>query len=66
MNKELIKIIKAVGSFFLTLLIVAIPFMCALSFALNWYSLIKFILVAMTVALITIVTAWIYVESEES
>ena len=64
MNKELIKIVKASGSFFLIMLILAIPFMCALSFAFNWHALIKFILAAMTVALIAIGTGWIYVESE--
>lgn len=62
---EFIKIVKAVGSFFLALLIGAIPFMCALSFAFNWHALIKFLFTAMTVALIAIGTGWIYVESEE-
>jgi len=62
---ELIKTVKAIGSFFLALLIVAIPFMCALSFALNWYSLIRFMFTVMTVALVAIGTAWIYIESEE-
>ncbi len=61
---ELIKIVKAVGSFFLAVLVIAVPFMCALSFALDWNGSIKFILVAITVVLIAIITGWVYVESE--
>ena len=62
---ELIKIVKAIGSFFLAVLIVAIPFICALSYALNWNGSIKFILTATTIVLIAIGTGWIYAESEE-
>ena len=62
---EFIKIVKAVGSFFLALLIATIPFICALSYALDWNATIKFILTAMTFVLVAIGTAWIYAESEE-
>ena len=62
---ELIKIVKAIGSFFLALLIVAIPFICALSYALDWNNGIKFILTMMTIALVVIRTIWIYIESEK-
>ena len=62
---KLIKIVKAIGSFFLAVLIVAIPFMCALSDALNWNGSIKFILTLMTIGALIIITVWIYTESEK-
>ena len=61
----LIKIVKAIGSFFLTVIITAIPSICTLSYVLNWNAIIKFILTIMTVVLIAIGTAWIYTESED-
>ena len=61
---ELIKVVKAIGSFVLTLFIVAIPFMCALSYALNWYAESKFIFTLMTIGLVFDVTSLIYVISE--
>lgn len=60
---ELKKIVKAIGSFFLVLIIVAIPFMCALSYALNWHAFIKFMLTVLTIALLAIGTG--YIESKE-
>ena len=61
---ELIKVVKAIGSFVLTLFIVAIPFMCALSYALNWYAESKFIFTLMTIGLVFDGTSLIYVISE--
>ena len=62
---KLIKIVKFIGSFFLAVLIVAIPFICALSYALDWYGSIKFILTAMTIVILAVGIGWIYAESEE-
>lgn len=61
---ELVKIVRVIGSFILALFIVAMPFMCALSYALNWYALIKFIFTALTIGFVFIGTAAIYGESE--
>ena len=40
--------IKAIGSIILSLIIVAIPVLCGLSFGFNWYNLIKFFFAMMT------------------
>lgn len=62
---ELTKIVRLIGSFILALFIVAIPFICALSFALNWNVLIKFLLTMLTIGYIMIQTIYIYYDSEE-
>ena len=62
---ELIKLVRVIGSFILALLIVAIPFTCALSYALNWNIFIKFMLTALTIGCLAIKTNLIYFESEE-
>ena len=65
---ELTKIVRLIGSFILALFIVAIPFICALSFVLNWGVwgvLIKFIFTPMTIGYLAIETTYIYYESEE-
>ena len=62
---ELTKIVRLIGSFILALFIVAIPFICALSFALNWNVLIKFLFTMMAIGHILIQATYIYYESEE-
>jgi hypothetical protein len=62
---ELIKVVKAIGSFVLVSFIVAMPFMCALSYALNWYSETKFIFTAMTIGIVFAGTSLIYETSED-
>lgn len=62
---ELIKVLKAIGSFVLALFIVAMPFMCALSYALNWYIVIKFIFTTLTIGFVLAGTSLIYETSEE-
>lgn len=64
---ELEKIVRLIGSFILALFIVAIPFICALSFVLNWGVwgvFIKLIFTLMTIGYIAIETLYIYYESE--
>ena len=60
----LIKIVKAIGSFILALICVSPPFICALSYALNWNNGIKFILTMITIGIIIYGTVMIYAESE--
>ncbi len=62
---ELIKVVKAIGSFWLALFIVAMPFMCALSWALNWLAESKFIFTLMTIGVVFAGTSLIYETSEE-
>lgn len=62
---ELINVVRGIGSFILALLIIAVPFLCALSYALNWYAETKFIFTSLTVGFLIIGTAAIYGESEE-
>ena len=62
---ELIKVVKVIGSFVLALFIIAMPFMCALSFALNWCAEIKFIFTVMTIIIIFAGAALIYYEVSE-
>ena len=62
---ELIKIVRVIGSFVLALFIIAIPFICALSYALNWNILIKGALTIITIGDLAIKTSSIYFESEE-
>lgn len=62
---ELIKVVKAIGSFVLALFIVAMPFMCALSYALNWPAESKFIFTIMTVGVVLAGTSLIYELSED-
>lgn len=62
---ELIKVVKAIGSFVLALFIVAMPFMCALSYALNWYAETKIIFTLMTIGVVLAGTSLIYETSEE-
>lgn len=62
---ELIKVLKAIGSFVLALFIVAMPFMCALSYALNWYAETKFIFTILTIGFVFAGTSLIYEVSEE-
>lgn len=62
---ELIKVVRCIGSFILALFIVAIPFVCALSYALDWNILIKSTLTMITIGYIMIKTVNIYYESEE-
>lgn len=61
---ELIKVVKTIGSFVLALFIVAMPFMCALSYALNWYAEIKIIFTVMTIGVVFAGTSLIYETSE--
>lgn len=65
LDVELIKIVKVIGSFILTLLIIAVPFLCALSYAFNWPAESKFIFTALTIGFLFIGTVAIYGESEE-
>ena len=62
---ELEKTVRAIGSFMLALLIVAIPFMCGLSFAFNSLSFVKLILIMLTLGFAVIGAMLIYTESEE-
>jgi hypothetical protein len=62
---ELIKLVRVIGSFVLALFIIAIPFTCALSYALNWNILIKGALTIITIGYIIIKTMYIYYDSEE-
>lgn len=62
---ELTKIVRLIGSFILALFIAAIPFICALSFALNWNVFIKFLFTMMAIGYILIQATYIYHESEE-
>lgn len=62
---ELTKIVRVIGSFIVALFIAAIPFICALSFALNWNVLIKFLFTMMAIGYILIQTNYIYYESEK-
>lgn len=62
---ELIKVVKAIGSFVLASFIVAMPFMCALSYTLNWYAETKFIFTLMTIVIVFAGTSLIYEISEE-
>lgn len=41
-------VIKAIGSIILSLIIVALPVLCGLSFGFNWPSLIKFLFTLIT------------------
>lgn len=61
---ELIKIVRVIGSFILALFITAVPFMCALSYALNWNIIIKGIHTVLTIGFIALKTSSIYFESE--
>lgn len=62
---ELIKIVRYIGSFILALFIVAIPFICALSYALDWSIYVKIVLTVITISFILIKSAEIYVKSED-
>lgn len=61
---ELINIVRGIGSFILALLIIAVPFLCALSYALNWPAESKFIFTSLTIGFVFIGTVAIYGESE--
>ena len=58
------KIVKIIGSFILALICVSPPFICALSYALNWNNGIKFILTMITIGTIICGAVTIYTESE--
>ena len=62
---ELIKTVRAIGSFVLAIIIVAIPFLCGLSFAFNWLSFLKLILIMLTFGFVVIGAVLIYAESED-
>lgn len=62
---ELITLVKCIGSFILALFIVGIPFICALSYALDWDTAIKIALTVMTIGFLIMETVSIYAESEE-
>lgn len=60
---ELIKIVRAIGSFVLALFIVAMPFMCALSYALKWGAPMELMYTVMTIWILIAGTLLIYAES---
>lgn len=62
---ERMNVVRGIGSLILALLIVAVPFLCALSYALNWPAESKFIFTSLTVGFVFIGTMAIYGESEE-
>lgn len=62
---ELINIVKGIGSFILASIIIAVPFLCALSYAYNWPAESKFIFTSLTIGFIMIGIVAIYGESEE-
>lgn len=62
---ELIKTVRVIGSFVLAIIIVAIPFLCGLSFGLKFASYLQLILTILTIGLVAIVAMLIYAESEE-
>ncbi len=62
---ELINIVKGIGSFILASLITAVPFLCALSYALNWPAESKFIFTALTIGFLIVGTLLIYAKSDD-
>lgn len=58
------EIVVGIGSIVFALFIVSIPFLCALSYALNLAIEIKFILTIITIGLIFWLASLIYTESE--
>lgn len=62
---ELIKTVKVIGSFVLAIILVSIPFLCGLSFAFNGLSVLKLILIMLTLGFVFIGAVLIYAESEE-
>lgn len=54
------EILKLIGSFIISLIIVAIPILCTLSYVLDWNFLITYILAIMTVGMIILGALFIY------
>lgn len=65
MNFTFAEILKLIGSFIISLIIVAIPILCTLSYVLNWNFLITFILVILTIGMIILGGLFIYGKSED-
>lgn len=64
-NRKLIKINKVFCSFILALYIITMPFMCALSYTLNWSIDIKIIFTLATLSCLIWGTVLIYPDIEE-
>lgn len=58
------KILVFIGSLVLTLLIMSVPILCALSFALNWVVEVKFLLTVLTIVFGSILCELIYLEAD--
>lgn len=58
------KILVFIGSLVLTLLIMSVPILCALSFALNWVIEVKFLLTVLTIVFGSILCELIYLEAD--
>lgn len=59
------KILVFIGSLVLTLLIMSVPILCALSFALNWANEVKFLLTFLTIVFGSILCELIYLEADK-
>lgn len=59
---ELIKAVKIIGSLVLAIVKLGIPFLGGLSFAFNWFPLIKTILIFITLGMVVMDTITIYMQ----
>ncbi len=59
------KILIFIGSLVITLLIISVPVLCALSFALNWDDEIKFLMTLLTCTVGLILWSAIYVRADK-
>lgn len=59
------KILMFIGSLVMTLLLMSVPILCALSFALNWDDGIKFLITIFTIIFGIILWAAIYVRANK-
>lgn len=59
------KILIFIGSLVMTLLLMSVPILCALSFALNWADEAKFLLTFLTIVFGSVLCELIYMEADK-